>query len=128
MLRRTLDRRTFPLTRSGLERLFIPIALKAGLPMPETRAIVNGFEVDLWWPGLELVVESDGLRYHRTPQTQARDALRDQAHAVSDVRRLRFTDEQIAYDRPHVERTLRAVHRLSENRGHHRPPTGVRVR
>lgn len=109
-LRCALDRRTFRLTRSELERRFIPIALRAGLPMPETRATVNGFEVDFWWPDLGLVVETDGLRYHRTPATQTRDLLRDQAHAAAGVERLRFSHEQIAFEAGYVETTLRAVH------------------
>lgn len=33
-LRALLDRRTFRLTRSALERLFLPIAKRAGLPLP----------------------------------------------------------------------------------------------
>lgn len=110
-LRETLDRRTFRLTRSELERLLIPIALRAGLPIPQTRAIVNGFEVDFWWPELGLVVESDGLKYHRTPAEQAADRLRDQIHTAAGLTTLRFTHWQVKHDAAHVERTLRAVHR-----------------
>jgi very-short-patch-repair endonuclease len=109
VLRKALDRRTFRLTRSDLERIFIPIALRAGLQMPETRAIVNGFEVDFWWPDLGLVVESDSLKYHRTAAKQARDRLRDQAHIATGLTCLRFTDEQIAHDPPYIEQTLRRV-------------------
>jgi very-short-patch-repair endonuclease len=116
VLRHTLDRRTFRLTRSELERLFLPIALRAGLPLPETNRVVNGFEVDFYWPELDFVVETDGLRYHRTPAEQARDHLRDHAHAVADLERLRFTHEQIAFEAPYVERTLRAVHQRLKTR------------
>ena len=51
--------------------------------MPLTKVWVNGFEVDFFWPELRLVVETDGLRYHRTPAEQARDRLRDQAHTAA---------------------------------------------
>lgn len=34
----TLDRRTFRLTRSKLERLFIPVAIRAGYPVPLTAS------------------------------------------------------------------------------------------
>ena len=37
------------------------------------------------------VVETDGLRYHRTPSAQTRDALRDQAHTAAGYARLRFS-------------------------------------
>lgn len=81
-LRDLLDHHTFRLSDSDLEILFRPIAAAAGLPPPTTKAIVNGFEVDFFWPELVLVVETDGLRYHRTPSAQARDRLRDQAHVA----------------------------------------------
>jgi very-short-patch-repair endonuclease len=111
VLRTLLDRRTFRLTRSRLERLFIPIALRAGLPRPLTRQWVNGFEVDFYWPELDFVVETDGLRYHRTPQQQTRDSLRDHAHAVAGLRWLRFSHDQIAHNAPYVQRTLAGVAR-----------------
>ena len=108
-LRHTLDRRTFRLTRSELERRFLPIARRAGLGMPETGARVNGFEVDFYWPELGLVVETDGLTYHRTPAQQTKDRVRDQAHTAAGLTPLRFTHEQIKYESRDVERTLAAV-------------------
>jgi very-short-patch-repair endonuclease len=108
-LRALLDRRTFRLTRSELERLFLPIAKQVGLPLPMTKQWVNGFEVDFFWPDLGLVVETDGLRYHRTPAEQARDRLRDQAHTAAGLVNLRFTHEQVRYEPEHVRSTLLAV-------------------
>jgi len=108
-LRDTLDHRTLVLTDSELERRFLPIARRAGLPPPQTQCIVNGFRVDFYWPELGLVVETDGLRYHRTPAQQAADRVRDQAHTASGLTPLRFTHAQVAYERQHVEVTLRAT-------------------
>jgi very-short-patch-repair endonuclease/predicted transcriptional regulator of viral defense system len=108
-LRRILDVATFRFTRSRLERVFIPIAIRAGLPRPLTRQIVNGEEVDFYWPELKLVVETDGLTYHRTPQQQARDLKRDQKHRASGLTPLRFSHGQIRYEREYVERVLRAL-------------------
>jgi hypothetical protein len=85
VLRHILDRRTFRLTKEELERRFLPLACKARLPVPLTGQIVNEFEVDFYWPDLGLVVETDGLRYHRTPAEQARDRLRDQAHTAAGL-------------------------------------------
>jgi len=62
-LRRVLDRRTFTLTDSKLERRFLPLARRAGLPKPLTGVRLSGFKVDFYWPDLGLVVETDGLRY-----------------------------------------------------------------
>jgi very-short-patch-repair endonuclease len=113
VLRKLLDRRTFVMTRTELERRFLPIARRAGLPRPETFRYVNGFEVDFYWPHLGLVIETDGLRYHRTPQQQVKDRRRDQTHTAAGLTPLRFTHCQIKYEPAYVEETLAAVaHRL----------------
>jgi very-short-patch-repair endonuclease len=110
-LRTWLDRRTFRLTRSRLERLFLPMARDVGLPVPETKAWVNGFEVDFLWRDLRLVVETDSLRHHRTPAQQTRDHRRDQAHAVAGYTSVRFTHEQVRYEPEHVRTVLGDVAR-----------------
>jgi very-short-patch-repair endonuclease len=107
--RERLDRRSFVLTDSELERRFVPIALRAGLGEPVTRTDVNGFRVDFFWPELGLVVETDGLRYHRTPAQQTRDRIRDQTHVAAGLTPLRFTHEQIRYEPDRVEAILRTV-------------------
>ena len=108
-LRELLDFRTFTVTESELERRFLPLARKAGLPKPRTGCIVNGFKVDFFWPELGLVVETDGLRYHRTPSQQARDHLRNQAHAAAGLTPLRFTHAQVWFEPDYVVRVLSAV-------------------
>jgi very-short-patch-repair endonuclease len=105
-LRRVIDVRTFRFTRSGLERAFIPIALRAGLPRPLTAQEVNGYEVDFYWPELGLVVETDGLTFHRTPAQQAEDLKRDQAHIAAGLTCCRFSHGQIRYEPRHVEAVL----------------------
>jgi very-short-patch-repair endonuclease len=115
-LRTLLDRRTFALTDSELERRFLRLARRAGLPRPQTGTILNGFKVDFHWPDLGLVVETDGLRYHRTPAQQARDHVRDQVHAVGGLRTLRFTHAQVAHESNRVVATLRAVGRGAKPR------------
>jgi very-short-patch-repair endonuclease len=108
-LRATLDRRTFTLTDSELERRFLPIVRRAGLPPPRTQRYVNGFRVDFYWPELGLVVETDGLRYHRTPAQQSRDRRRDQTHIAAGLTCLRFTHAQVGFQPGDVEATLSAV-------------------
>jgi hypothetical protein len=116
IVRAVLDRATFTLTDSELERRFIPLARAAGLPPPLTGRRVNGFKVDFYWPDLGLIVETDGLRYHRTPAAQARDRLRDQAHTAAGVTPLRFTHAQISYQPERVRATLTAVVRRITSR------------
>jgi very-short-patch-repair endonuclease len=120
--RRMLDRRAFRLTRSELERRFLALVRGAGLPLPQTGAIVAGFEVDFFWAELGLVVETDGLRYHRTPSEQARDRLRDQAHAAAGLTPLRFTHAQVRYQPERVISTLAARGRAARGR-----PAGATV-
>lgn len=110
-LRELLDRRTFVLTASELERRFLPLVRRAGLPLPRTGEYVNAFEVDFHWPQLGLVVETDSLRYHRTPAQQARDRQRDHAHARAGLTQLRFTHAQVRFEPESVVSTLRSVAR-----------------
>jgi hypothetical protein len=107
--RKVLDRRTFQLSDSDLEVLFRPIAAAAGLPPPLAKEVVNGFEVDFFFPDLGLVVETDGLRYHRTPSTQTRDARRDRAHVLAGMTPLRFTHYEIKYESARVRSELRRI-------------------
>jgi very-short-patch-repair endonuclease len=108
-LRVTIDRRTFTFTRSELERYFLRIVRRIGLPMPLTRTYVNGFEVDFYWPDLGLVVENDGGAFHRTPAQQAADRRRDQAHTAAGLTPLRFTHGQIRYEPSYTEEILTTV-------------------
>lgn len=107
ILRGILDREAFVLADSELERLFVPIALRAGLPKPLTQQLVDGYRVDFYWPDLKLIVEVDGLRYHRTPLEQRRDLERAHAHKKSGHECGRFTCWQVAKDPGYVEAALR---------------------
>jgi hypothetical protein len=117
-LRDLLDKRTFRLSDSDLEIFFRPIAAAAGLPIPLSKQILNGFEVDFFFPDLGLVVETDGLRYHRTPSTQTRDAQRDRAHTLAGMTPLRFTHYEIKHKPSSVRAELgRAATLLRKREG-----------
>jgi very-short-patch-repair endonuclease len=108
-LKETLAKRTFALTDSAIERRVLKLAHEIGLSKPETGAWVNGFKVDLYWPELGLIIETDGLRYHRTPAQQARDRVRDQAHLAAGLPPLRFTGAQVYYELERVRAVLTEV-------------------
>ncbi|HEU5252590.1 MAG TPA: DUF559 domain-containing protein, partial [Solirubrobacterales bacterium] len=118
-LRLILDQHTFRLSDDELERLFRPLATTAGLPPPITKVMVDGFEVDFFWPDLGLVVETDGWRYHRTPSAQTRDALRFQRHTASGLTPLRFSHHQVKYEPRHVVEILTKI--VANLRGHPAP-------
>jgi very-short-patch-repair endonuclease/predicted transcriptional regulator of viral defense system len=115
-LRALLNRHVFRLSDSELERLFRRIATRSGLSVPRTKAHVNGFEVDFFWPHLGLVVETDGLRYHRTPLAQARDRQRDQTHIAAGLLPLRFTHHQVKYEPSRVREVLERTARRRTDR------------
>jgi very-short-patch-repair endonuclease len=106
---RLLDRDTFVVTDSVLEQRFLRIVRRAGLPLPETQRRLDGGRVDFYWPTLGLIVETDSLRFHRTPTQQRNDALRDQTHFKAEIRTLRFTHWQIWHEPDHVETVLLAA-------------------
>jgi len=105
-LRKLLDPLHFRLSDSDLEQAMRPIARAAGLPVPETKAWLNGYEVDFFWPTLGIVVEADGLRYHRTASQQRRGLERDQIHLSSDLWPLRFSHWQIGREPTRVRDVL----------------------
>jgi very-short-patch-repair endonuclease len=113
IVRRTLDRRTFRVTDSLLERRFLALLRAASLPLPDTARRMNGFRVDFFWNELGLVVETDGLRYHRTAARQAQDLARDHTNAACGLTPLRFTHGQVRYEPAHVVETLSAIMRAS---------------
>jgi very-short-patch-repair endonuclease len=108
-LRTMLDRHTFRLSDSDLEILFRPLARAAAFPSPLSKHWVLGYEVDFFFPDHGLIVETDGLRYHRTPTQQARMVKRDQKHTSQGYRVLRFTHWQIAYAPTEVTDVLRKI-------------------
>ena len=105
-LRLLLDKLFFQLSDSDLEIYFRRIIKTAQLPIPLSKQRVNRFEVDFFWPNLGLVVETDGLRYHRTPSTQIRDARRDRAHIMAGMTPLRFTHYEVRYEPSRVRAAL----------------------
>ena len=95
--------------RAAGEHWGLRIARAAGLPVPETQVQLNGHRVDFLWQELGLVVETDGLRYHRTAARQSADARRDQAHVAASLTVLRYSHSQIKSERARVEATLGRV-------------------
>jgi len=82
-------------TRSGLERRFLALCRDAGLPLPVVNAVVEGYEVDAFWPNKKLVVELDSRTYHHTPTAFEQDRIRDAALQLAGHRVLRITDRRL---------------------------------
>jgi hypothetical protein len=108
-LRRLLDIAIHVLTTTALERRFLPLVARAGLPAPATQRQLSGNRVDFHWPELGLVVETDSLRYHRTAFKQSADKKRDNANARSGLVTIRFSHGHVRYEPHYVLAELRAV-------------------
>jgi len=54
-------------TRSDLEVDFLKLCRKFDIEVPAENATVAGYEVDMFWPNANLIVELDHYDYHRTP-------------------------------------------------------------
>jgi very-short-patch-repair endonuclease len=108
-LRRLVDRHEFRLTDSELERQFLRIVARAGVPLPDTQERFPSGGVDFHWADLGLVVETDGRRFHRTATDQTRDLRRDQVHAVAGRTSLRFSHWQVYREPAEVTRVLSLV-------------------
>ncbi|HXR31146.1 MAG TPA: DUF559 domain-containing protein [Solirubrobacterales bacterium] len=115
-LRRLLESETFSLTDSELEQRFLRLVRATHLPPPRTQVLLNGYRVDFYWPELGLVVETDGLRYHRTPSQQRRDRLRDQVHSAAGLMPMRFTAAQVRFEPRRTKAMLIAVASRLESR------------
>lgn len=108
-LREHLANQAFALTDSELERRFAKIARQTGLEEPETQVTIQGHRVDFLFRETRLVVETDGLTYHRTPIQQRRDRERDQDLTAAGLTVLRFTHHQIAHEPARVADILGRV-------------------
>ena len=89
-------------TRSELERRFVAVCRRHGIPKPQTNATVEGREVDAYWPDHRLVVELDGYAFHSTHRAFHEDRARDRALVLAGLRVVRLTarhlTEQLAAD------------------------------
>ena len=79
--------------RSRLEKRFRRLIEGAGLSLPRRNVIVNGFEVDFFWPP-RLCVEIDG-EGHKRPRTKVDDRIRDAALRAAGFVVLRFAEEDL---------------------------------
>ncbi len=78
-------------TLSKLERDFLRVLRREGLPLPQTNRAADGRYVDCRWPDYRLTVELDSYLYHHTRHAWEQDRRRErEAHARGDAYR-RYT-------------------------------------
>ncbi len=100
-------------TRSELERRFLAVCRRAGLPSPASNEwlTVRGEEiqVDFVWHGARLIVETDGFRTHGTRQAFRRDRSRDRLLSLAGWRVARFTLDEVTAEPENVTGQLRLL-------------------
>ncbi len=96
-------------TRSKLERSFLRLCERAGLPRPAMNASVAGFDVDAVWADALVVVEVDSFEFHRTRRAFERDRRRDAQLQCAGYRVLRVTDRRMEREPDAVAADLRAL-------------------
>ncbi len=84
--------------KSYLERLFLRLVRKAGLPLPEVNVTIEGRERDFVWRKERLVVEVDGYAHHSSRAAMRRDKARDRELTAALWRPARFTYEEVAFE------------------------------
>ncbi|HTU16246.1 MAG TPA: DUF559 domain-containing protein [Solirubrobacterales bacterium] len=82
-------------TRSELESVFLGLCADHGLEEPRVNTRVCGMEVDCFWPSSRLVVELDGVEFHRGRMALLADADRDLRLRENGFEVLRFTHPMV---------------------------------
>ena len=100
------------LTKSELERRFLALAHRAGLPRPEVNAWIEVagelIQVDCSWRRQRVIVELDSRTYHQTAAAFERDRERDRRAQAAGWRPVRVTDRALC-DQTALVADLRAL-------------------
>jgi very-short-patch-repair endonuclease len=94
--------------RSEAERRFKHLCENHGLPQPQFNVHLAGFEVDVYWEDVGVVVEVDGAHAHHTRRAFHADRTRDRRLAGRGIRVVRVTWLDFE-DEPRLAAELRAV-------------------
>jgi very-short-patch-repair endonuclease len=78
-------------TRSKFERRFRDAIRGAGLPAPSMNYLVDGYELDAYWPAERFVVELDLYETHGTRAAFERDHLRQEELKLHGIEMIRVT-------------------------------------
>jgi len=111
-LRKALERHEPKLarTRSELERLFLPLCERIGIPLPEVNVYIAGVLVDAVWRDKRLVVELDGRDNHSSWAQIQEDRSKELRLRAAEFGVVRYGTRQLEEEAPHVEADLRRAH------------------
>jgi hypothetical protein len=103
----------FAHTRSWLERRFLPLCERAGIPLPdELNVYVEGVRVDAVWWERKLVVELDGKNNHSSWAQIQNDRSKELRLRAGGFEAVRYGTRQLEEEAALVEQDLRRAHHL----------------
>lgn len=100
-------------TRSGLEKRFLELCIRAGLPQPRMNYVEHGFELDCYWPEHRFAVELDVFETHGTRAAFERDRKRQEDLLLAGIGMTRVTGPRLEREPDEV---IRRIARLLEQR------------
>src|SRR5262249_53251161 len=85
-------------SKSDLEDTFAGLIAVPDIPPPVRNVIIDGWEVDFYWPHARLAVELDGRPYHIAVRDIEKDKFKDGKLLLKSIRTLRITDLRMSLD------------------------------
>lgn len=101
-------------TRSRVERAFLDLCRRHGIPLPDMNVRINGWLVDAVWPDARVVVELDGYLNHRSRAQLERDHQRDLALRAAGYTVVRYTETQVIEDATAVAQDVKSLLTLTD--------------
>lgn len=96
-------------SRSEAERILAGLIRRAVLAAPRRNSVVDGIELDFYWPDQRLNAEVDGFATHGRRRNFERDRDRDAYLATRGILVIRFTWWQLTREAPKVVARLSAA-------------------
>jgi predicted transcriptional regulator of viral defense system len=101
-------------TRGELERLFLAMCIKAGLPQPQVNVWLDvpggkSLQADFLWRESRLIVEADSREFHDTDSAFEYDRKREQRFNLAAWRVSRCTWSQVEREPQRLAATIRAL-------------------
>jgi predicted transcriptional regulator of viral defense system len=97
------------ITRSGLEREFLTLAVKAGLPPPSMNYVLAGYELDAYWPDERFAVELEVYETHGDRASFEADPVRHEELLLIGVEMIRVTGPRLKREPDTVTRRVRTL-------------------
>lgn len=94
--------------RSGPERRFLSLLLRAGLPRPSSNVFVEGHELDAFWSEERFAVEIDAYSTHGSRSAFERDRTRQANLKLAGIDLIRITAHRLEHEPQQVVSDVRS--------------------